>query len=34
LLDTSFDIEPLIHGCLKEKLPEQQLAIEGAVMPE
>ena len=33
-LDTSFDIEPLIHGSMKEKLPELQLAIEGLITPE
>lgn len=33
-LDTSFDIEPLIHGSLKEKLPELKLAIEGVITPE
>lgn len=33
-LDTPFDIEPLIHASLKKKLPELQLAIEGAISPE
>ena len=33
-LDTSFDIEPLIHGSMKDKLPELQLAIEGFIAPE
>jgi len=33
-LDTSFDLEPLIHGSMKKKLPELQLAIEGAISPE
>jgi hypothetical protein len=32
--DTSFDIEPLIHGSMKDKLPELQLAIEGFIAPE
>lgn len=26
-LDNSFDIEPLIHGSMKDKLPELELAI-------
>ena len=33
-LDTSFDIEPLIHGSMKDKLPELELAIDGFVTPE
>jgi transposase len=33
-LDTSFDIEPLIHGSMKDKLPELELAIEGFIAPE
>jgi transposase len=33
-LDTSFDIEPLIHGSMKDKLPELALAIEGLITPE
>lgn len=33
-LDTSFDIEPLIHGSMKEKLPELELAIDGYITPE
>lgn len=33
-LDTSFDIEPLIHGSMKTKLPELQLAIDGYITPE
>lgn len=33
-LDTSFDIEPLIHGSMKKKLPELELAIEGYITPE
>lgn len=33
-LDTSFDIEPLIHGSLKGKLLELELAIDGLITPE
>ena len=33
-LDTSFDIEPLIHGSMKAKLPELSLAIDGWLAPE
>lgn len=33
-LDTSFDIEPLIHGSMKAKLPELELAIDGYITPE
>lgn len=33
-LDTSFDIEPLIHGSMKKKLPELELAVEGFITPE
>ena len=33
-LDTSFDIEPLIHGSLKKKLPELELAIDGYITTE
>jgi transposase len=32
--DTSFDIEPLIHGSMKNKLPELELAIDGFITPE
>ncbi|MCD9025413.1 IS110 family transposase [Cohnella silvisoli] len=32
--DTSFDLEPLIHGVLKGKLPELTLAIDGFITPE
>lgn len=32
--DTSFDIEPLIHGSLKRKLPELELAIDGYITTE
>lgn len=31
--DTSFDIEPLIHGSMKKKLPELELAIDGFITP-
>lgn len=31
---TSFDMEPLIHGSLKKKLPELELAIDGYITPE
>jgi transposase len=33
-LDTSFDIEPLIHGSMKPKLHELELAVEGYITPE
>ncbi|AFV02204.1 Mobile element protein [Dehalobacter sp. UNSWDHB] len=33
-LDTSFDIEPLIHGSMKKKVPELELAIDGLMTPE
>ena len=33
-LGTSFDIEPLIHGSMKEKFPELELAIDGLISPE
>jgi hypothetical protein len=33
-LDTSFDIEPLIHSSMKEKIPELELAIDGYITPE
>lgn len=32
--DTSFDIEPLIHGSMKGKLPELELAVDGFITPE
>lgn len=32
--DTSFDIESLIHGSMKDKLPELKLAIDGYITPE
>ncbi|EOR20489.1 MULTISPECIES: IS110 family transposase [unclassified Niallia] len=33
-LDTSFDLEPLIHGSMKHKLPELELAIDGYITSE
>jgi len=33
-MDTSFDIEPLIHGSMKDKVPELKLAIDGFITPE
>lgn len=33
-LDTSFDIEPLIHSSMKAKLPELELAVDGYITPE
>jgi transposase len=33
-LDTSFDIEPLIHGSMKGKIPELELAIAGYITPQ
>lgn len=33
-LDTSFDIEPLIHGSMKDKIPELELAVDGYITPE
>ena len=32
--DTSFDIESLIHGSMKKKLPELELAVDGFITPE
>lgn len=32
--DTSFDLEPLVFGSLKSKLPELALAIDGFITPE
>lgn len=32
--DTSFDIEPLIHGSMKNKLPELELTINGYISSE
>lgn len=33
-LDTSFDIEPLIHSSMKDKISELELAIDGYITPE
>ena len=33
-LDTSFDLKPLIHGSMKHKFPELELAIDGYITPE
>jgi transposase len=33
-LDTSFDIEPLIHSSMKDKIPELELAIDGYITPQ
>lgn len=33
-LDTSFDIKPLIHGSMKNKIPELELAVDGFISPE
>lgn len=33
-LDTTFDLEGLIHGSMKKKLPELELAIDGFITPE
>ncbi|MCP3774574.1 IS110 family transposase [Paenibacillus sp. MZ04-78.2] len=32
--DTAFDIEPLIHSSMKDKLSELELAIDGFITPE
>ena len=32
--DTSFDIEPLIHGSMKDKISELELAVDGFITPE
>ena len=32
--NTSFDIESLIHGSMKDKIPELELAIDGYITPE
>lgn len=32
--DSSFDILPLIHGSMKSKLPELELAVDGFISPE
>ena len=33
-LDTSFDIESLIHSSMKDKIPELELAIDGYITPQ
>ncbi|MEQ8198706.1 MAG: IS110 family transposase [Clostridiaceae bacterium] len=33
-LDTSFEIEPLIHSSMKNKIPELELAVDGYISPE
>lgn len=33
-LDKSFDIEPLVHSSMKDKIPELELAIDGYITPE
>lgn len=33
-LDTSFDIAPLIHGSMKDKIPELELAVDGYITPQ
>lgn len=33
-LDTSFDIEPLIHSSMKNKISELELAVDGYISPE
>ena len=33
-LDTNFDVTPLIHGSMRPKVPELQLAIDGFITPE
>lgn len=33
-LDTSFDIEPLVHGSMKDKIPELELAVDGYITPQ
>lgn len=32
--DTDFDIEPLVYGSLRNKIPELELAIDGFITPE
>ncbi|GAE95505.1 mobile element protein [Gracilibacillus boraciitolerans JCM 21714] len=32
--DTDFDIEPLIHGSMKNKIPDLELSIDGFITPE
>ena len=33
-LDTNFDVTPLIHGSMRDKAPDLQLAIDGIITPE
>lgn len=33
-LDTSFNIEPLIHGSMKQKLSKLELAVDGYIIPQ
>ncbi|TCO66903.1 IS110 family RNA-guided transposase [Marinisporobacter balticus] len=33
-LDSSFDLQPLIHGSLKKKISELELAVDGFITPE
>ncbi|WPC39762.1 IS110 family transposase [Clostridium sp. JS66] len=33
-LDTSFDIKPLIHGSMRNKIPEIELAVDGFISTE
>lgn len=33
-LNKSFDIEPLVHSSMKDKIPELELAIDGYITPE
>jgi transposase len=33
-LDTSFDLAPLIHGSMMDKLPELELAVDGCITPQ
>jgi len=33
-LDTGFDIAPLIHGSMMEKIPQLELAVDGLITPE
>lgn len=32
--DTSFDIQPLIHGSMNKKIPQLELAVQGFITPE
>lgn len=33
-LDTNFDVTPLIHGSMRAKASDLQLAIDGMITPE